>query len=58
MKIKIMAFIDDRIKWLRYSGDQNVISDLIIKFEKLGHFLIHGHNHINGMIEKVNDTTR
>ena len=30
MKSKLwQPFIDDRIKWLRYSGDQNVISDLI-----------------------------
>ena len=32
-EVKIMAaFIDDRIKWLRYSGGQNVISDLIKGF--------------------------
>ena len=31
MKSKLwQPFTDDRIKWLRYSGDQNVISDLII----------------------------
>ena len=37
-----------------YSGDQNVISEVIMAvIQKLGHFSIHGHNHINGMIEKV-----
>ena len=31
MKSKLwQPFTDDRTKWLRYSGDQNVISDLII----------------------------
>jgi hypothetical protein len=31
MKSKLwQPFTDDRAKWLRYSGDQNVISDLII----------------------------
>ena len=39
MKSKLwQPFTDDRTKWLRYSGDQNVISDLIIGHPGTGSF--------------------
>ena len=39
MKDKIwQPFINDRPNWLRHSGDQNVISDLILKYEETRSF--------------------
>ena len=38
------------------SGGQNLISDFIKGTLDVSHILIRGHNHINGMTEKVIDT--
>ena len=41
----------------RFHRDQNLISDFIKeKVLDVNHILIRGHNHINGMTEKVIDT--